>query len=375
MIGFYITLALLFFSGIVISFVLKLNLLDWNNLREEKKLKLEHSQAQFGSFLLFSLLLTANLYFLKQNYKLLILDLIIFLFIITIFIFAPENLSIRFLGSLKFFFLFLGKFFPQIKEKKPENPEDVSEKEIKTYIDVGKEEGILEEKEGLLLENILDFSETLVKEIMTPRTDMVVVSVDSDYGKVKETFMESNFSRLPVIENSLDNIVGILFLKDFFKVNNPEDFNIKEYCRKPYFVPEGKKVENLLKEMQENRISIAIVLDEYGGTQGLVTMEDLLEEIVGELEDEHAVPPILKVSKEFLSLSGKTHIEEVEALTGVEIEKGEYDTLAGFIMHLFGRIPKEGEEISYKTLNFKVETSDNRRIYRVIVKKANEQQK
>lgn len=370
MIGFYITLSLTFFFGIVIAFLLKINLLDWNNLWEGKGLKLEHSKAQFGTFLLFFLVLTLNFLFSRENFKFIIFNSIFFILLILLFFLSSENLAIKFLGGLKLFFFILYKIFPSIKEKKTENQENVSETEIKTYIDVGKEEGILEEKEGLLLENILDFSETLVKEIMTPRTDMVVVSVDSTYEEIKETFMESNFSRLPVMENSLDNIIGILFLKDFFKVSNPEEFEIKSICRKPYFVQEIKRVDNLFKEMQDKHLTIAIVLDEYGGTQGLVTMEDLLEEIVGELEDEHTVPPVIKFAPDSLSLSGKTYIEELEDLTGVEIEKGEYDTLAGFIMHLFGRIPEEGEEISYKTLNFKVETADKRRIYRVLVKKS-----
>lgn len=369
MLGFFITLPLIFFFGIVIAFLLKLNLLDWNNLWEGKEIKLEHSKAQFGTFLLFSLFLTLNFFFCRENPQFLIFDLVIFILLIPLFLLSPENFSLKFLEKLKFFFLILARIFPSIKEKKQESQEDVSEKEIKTYIDVGKEEGILEEKESLLLENILDFSETLVKEIMTPRTDMVVVSVDSTYEEIKETFMESNFSRLPVMENSLDNIIGILFLKDFFKVSNPEEFEIKSICKKPYFVPEIKRVDILFKEMQDRHLTIAIVLDEYGGTQGLVTMEDLLEEIVGELEDEHTVPPVIRFARDSLSLSGKTYIEELEQLTGVEIEKGEYDTLAGFIMHLFGRIPEEGEEISYKTLNFKVETADKRRIYRVLVKK------
>lgn len=369
MILYYITLLAVFFLGILISFLLKLNLLDWNNLWEGKILRLDHSKAQFSTFFLFSLLQILNLYFLKENYKFLIFNGIIYLFIIILFFLVPENLAAKFLSFFEYYFFIIAKVFPPQKEKKQEVQEDVSESEIKTYIDVGKEEGILEEKEGLLLENILDFSETLVKEIMTPRTDMVVVSIDNTYEEVKETFMESNFSRLPVMENSLDNIVGILFLKDFFKVSDPGTFNIKLMMRQPYFVPQIKKVEDLFKEMQEKHISIAIVLDEYGGTQGLVTIEDLLEELVGEIEDEHTIPDIIKVGKGDLSLSGKTHIEEVEQQTGVEIEKGDYDTLAGFLMHLFGRIPEEGEEISYKNLNFKIETADKRRIYRVFVKK------
>jgi len=371
MIYYYINLILLFFFGMTISFLLKLNMLDWNNLWEEKGIKLELSEAQFSTFLLFSLFLTLNFILYKEvNFKinLIFLFSLFFLMVVLRFTVKEENIS-RILFNIKPYFFSLDKIFNTFKKEEKRQEEDVSEKEIKAYIDMGMEQGFLEEKERIMLENIIDFSETLVNEIMTPRTDMVVVSFDSTYEEVKETFMESNFSRLPVIENSLDNIKGIIFLKDFFKIKDPEKFNIKEIIKEANFVPEMKKVSDLLKEMQEKHFSISIVIDEYGGTLGLVTMEDLLEELIGEIEDEHTIPEKIILGKDSFSFAGKTHIEEVEELIGIEIEKGDYDTLAGFLIHLFGKIPEENQEIAYKGYNFRIEIADKRRIYRVLVKK------
>jgi len=354
-----------------ISFLLKLNMLDWNNLWEEKGIKLELSEAQFSTFLLFSLFLTLNFILYKEvNFKinLILLFSLFFLMVVLRFTVKEENI-LRILFNIKPYFFSLDKIFNTFKKEEKRQEEDVSEKEIKAYIDMGMEQGFLEEKERIMLENIIDFSETLVNEIMTPRTDMVVVSFDSTYEEVKETFMESNFSRLPVIENSLDNIKGIIFLKDFFKIKDSEKFNIKEIIKEANFVPEMKKVSDLLKEMQEKHFSISIVIDEYGGTLGLVTMEDLLEELIGEIEDEHTIPEKIILGKDSFSFAGKTHIEEVEELIGIEIEKGDYDTLAGFLIHLFGKIPEENQEIAYKGYNFRIEIADKRRIYRVLVKK------
>jgi len=371
MIYYYINLILLFFFGMTISFLLKLNMLDWNNLWEEKGIKLELSEAQFSTFLLFSLFLTLNFILYKEvNFKinLILLFSLFFLMVVLRFTVKEENI-LRILFNIKPYFFSLDKIFNTFKKEEKRQEEDVSEKEIKAYIDMGMEQGFLEEKERIMLENIIDFSETLVNEIMTPRTDMVVVSFDSTYEEVKETFMESNFSRLPVIENSLDNIKGIIFLKDFFKIKDSEKFNIKEIIKEANFVPEMKKVSDLLKEMQEKHFSISIVIDEYGGTLGLVTMEDLLEELIGEIEDEHTIPEKIILGKDSFSFAGKTHIEEVEELIGIEIEKGDYDTLAGFLIHLFGKIPEENQEIAYKGYNFRIEIADKRRIYRVLVKK------
>ncbi len=370
MIIYYINLLFLLLFGIIASFLLKLNIFSWNNIWEEKKIQLELSKAQFSTFLLFSFLLITNFVFCNSIniHKKIIFALTIILLMIFFYLITKEEKISKILLKFKIYFFILNAILPSTEKKEIED-ENISLKEIKTYIDVGMEKGILEEKDRIMLENIIDFSETLVNEIMTPRTDMVVVSQNSTYDEIKEIFMESKFSRLPVIENSLDNIKGVIFLKDFFKVKNPENFQINNILKEVNFVPEMKKVSDLLKEMQEKHISISIVVDEYGGTLGLVTMEDLLEELIGEIEDEHAIPETIRLDKDSFSFAGKTHIEEVEEIIGIEIEKGDYDTLAGFLIHLFGGIPEEKQEIAYKGYNFKIETADKRRIYRVFVKK------
>lgn len=372
MIFFFISFAITLFFLIIFSLLLKLNLFSWNNLWGGEDFEIQLSIIQFTTFLSFLSFFILSLLFFPFKEKYIYLNLVIFLFSAFFYILISEDTVLKILSKLKKIFILMGKIIPFQKVKKTEELEDVSENEIKAYIDIGKEQGILEEKETIMLENILDFSETLVKEIMTPRADMVVVSTESSYQEIRETFVESNFSRLPVIENSLDNIKGVLFLKDFFKIENENDFDIKKILKEVHFVPEVKKVPDLLKEMQDKHLTISIVLDEYGGTQGLVTMEDLLEELIGEIEDEHAIPDIIKMSKDTFSIAGKTHIEEVEDLIDIKFEKGDYDTLAGFLIYLFGTIPEENQEIAYKGFNFKIETADKRRIYRALVKKYGE---
>lgn len=372
MIFFFISFAITLFILSIFSLLLKLNLFTWNNLWGEEDFEIQLSIIQFTTFLSFLIFFILSLLFFPFKEKYVYLSLIIFLFSAFFYIFISEEKAFKILLKFKIIFILIGKIIPFQKAKKTEEIEEASENEIKAYIDIGKEQGILEEKETIMLENILDFSETLVKEIMTPRADMVVISIDSSYKEIRETFVESNFSRLPVIENSLDNIKGILFLKDFFKIENENNFDIKKILKKAHFVPEAKKVPDLLKEMQDKHLTISIVLDEYGGTQGLVTMEDLLEELIGEIEDEHAIPDIIKMSKDTFSIAGKTHIEEVEDFIKIKFEKGDYDTLAGFLIYLFGTIPEENQEIAYKGFNFKIETADKRRIYRVLVKKYEE---
>lgn len=370
MIFFLLSFILLIFFGIILSFLLKLNIFLWNNLWEKENYEVQLPKIQILAFLFFLIFFILNIFFMPQNYhsKYYIFVLILFLVLIYIFLFVSEQFILKLLSKIRFVFVFFDEIIPSKKSKKMED-EDISEKDRKIYIDMGMEQGILEEKEGIMLENLFDFSETLVKEIMTPRTDMVVTTLNSTYDEIKETFIESNFSRLPVIEDSLDNIKGILFLKDLFKVENPKYFDIQQIIRPAHFVPEMKRVQDLLKEMQENHLTISIVMDEYGGTSGIVTMEDLLEELIGEIEDEHTIPDIITMSKDTFSIAGKTHIEAVEDLLKIEIEKGDYDTIAGFLIHLFGTIPEENQEVSYKEHIFKIETADKRRIYRVLVKK------
>ncbi len=366
MILFLLILGLFF--AITLSFLIKLDILSWNKLWMEKGINITLSKTQFFTFLIFLIIFFFNIYLLKNDLKYLALTLILtFLIPLISFFLIPSKILEKFLEKIYFYFYFLNYFFPS-KEKKEEDEEKVTDMEKEIFIDMGMEHGILEEKEKKMVENLLDFTETMVKEVMTPRLDIVYILINASYDEIRETFLESKFSRLLVAEESLDNIAGIIFLKDFFKILEPSNFNIREILRAPYLVPETKNVYDLLKEMQNNHLSIAIIVDEYGITQGLVTLEDLVEEIVGEIEDEHTIPDII-TDKGIYSIAGKAHIEEIENLLGIEVEKGDYSTIAGFLINLFGRIPEEEDEISYKGYNFKVDVADKRRIYRISIKK------
>ncbi len=364
----FLLLILGLFFALILSFLLKLDILSWNKLWMEKEINVNLSKTQFFTFLIFLIIFFSNIYLSKNNTKHIILTVIlIFILQILSFFIFPTKIIEKFLEKIYLYFYFLNYLFPS-KGKKEEDEEKVTDMEKEIFIDMGMEHGILEEKEKKMMENLLDFTETMVKEVMTPRLDIVYISINASYDEIRETFLESKFSRLPVAEESLDNISGIIFLKDFFKILEPSNFNIREILRTPYLVPETKNVYDLLKEMQSNHLSIAIVVDEYGITQGLVTLEDLVEEIVGEIEDEHTIPDII-IDKGIYSIAGKAHIEEVENLLGIEVEKGDFSTIAGFLINIFGRIPEEGDEISYKGYNFKVDVADKRRIYRISIKK------
>jgi CBS domain containing-hemolysin-like protein len=279
--------------------------------------------------------------------------------------------------ALPFFALLdrlLGPVFPRKEDEREEaRPEDEpTESELKTYIDMGMEEGIFEGgEEARMMESVLDFSDTLVREVMMPRTDMVTVASDAPFDAVMDAFVRSHYSRLPVTGRSLDDITGIVHLKDFVRMMKAEPLpSAASLLRPAVLVPETKRVRDLLREMREGRHGMAIVVDEYGGTAGLVTLEDLLEEIVGEIEDEEGIPPIVEVARGKWSVAGKVHIEELSETLGLEVKSPEVDTVAGFLIAQLGRIPKKGDTVQAPGAEFTVETADERRVYRVLVRKA-----
>ena len=258
-------------------------------------------------------------------------------------------------------------------KEEPEEPGPAGEPtdtELKTYIDMGMEHGILEAGETQMLESLLDFSDTLVREVMTPRSDMVTVASGLEFQEVLDTFIQSHFSRLPVTGKSLDDVTGIVYLKDFVRVMKNEPRPAWTGMPHPaMLVPETKRVKDLMKEMREGHLGMAIVVDEYGGTAGLVTLEDLLEEIVGEIEDEQVIPPLMEVAKGKWSVAGKVHIEELSEALGLDLENPEVDTVAGFISAQLGRIPRTGDTVAAMGAEFTVESADERRVYRVLVRK------
>jgi putative hemolysin len=244
----------------------------------------------------------------------------------------------------------------------------ITQSEFKTLVKVGEEEGVIEVEEKEMIDNVFGLGDTKASDVMTPRTDMVAVPIDASYEEVKGIFLSTNFTRIPVYKDSTDNIEGIIHLKDLaFKDIN--DFDISKYLREVYFTYETKPTSELFKEMRSKSIPIAIVIDEYGGTSGIVSLEDLIEEIVGDITDEYDEDnrEIEVVKEDEYIVLGSTRIDYLNDMIGVNIESEDSDTIGGYIMELTGRIPEQGEIVQDDGVKFIIETIDKNRIERVKV--------
>ena len=245
--------------------------------------------------------------------------------------------------------------------------EVVTEEEIKMMIDQGEEKGTIEKGERQLLNNVFEFNDIIVSEVMTPRTDIYAIDINDNVKDLLDEMDEFKYSRIPVYEESIDDIKGILFIKDIIKpLKNKEPIDIKKIMREPYFVPESKDIDELFKEMQQNKVQMAIAIDEYGGTAGLITMEDIIEELVGNILDEYDEedPDIKKIDDNTFILSGTLTSYEIKKLFNVEIPEGDYETLSGYLLDRLGRIPDENEHpvIEDDNLTYKVEEMEDKRI-------------
>lgn len=248
------------------------------------------------------------------------------------------------------------------------NSSGFSEEELKTLIDLSEESGSIENEEKEMISSIMDFGDTSVKEIMVPRIDMITIKHDAELNDLLDVAKESHYSRIPVYEERIDNIIGLVFIKDLIAyINNDRLANvtIKSLLHDCFYVPEQKKIQDLLKEFQSQKMHMAIVVDEYGGTSGLVTLEDILEEIVGEIQDEYDTedPLYTLVDDSTFIIDGKMPIEEFNNLLPVEIpDEDDIETISGFIHHLTGKLPEEGDIITHENLSFTIEKVDQRRI-------------
>ena len=247
----------------------------------------------------------------------------------------------------------------------------VSEEEIRSMAQVGSEEGSIEEGERDLIHSIFEFGDTIVREVMVPRPDIVAVEDTQPLREVQALVLTHGYSRVPVYHEDLDIIVGICYAKDVLKAihQGKQDSPLTEVVREAHFVPETKKVAELLREMQKEKFHIAIVPDEYGSVSGLVTLEDLLEELVGEIADEYdqEEPEIAEVEPGVYRVSGKASIDDVNELLETELPDEGWDTVAGFVLDLFGKIPSEGEDQAYQGLAFRAEEVQGRRIAKVLI--------
>ncbi|MBU7014043.1 MAG: HlyC/CorC family transporter [Theionarchaea archaeon] len=245
----------------------------------------------------------------------------------------------------------------------------LTEEEFKTFLTIAEEEGSLEEEERERIYNVFEFSDTVAREVMTPRTDMVCLDVETSLEDAKNLIVKSGFSRIPVYEDNVDHIVGILYAKDLLRTKGKTV--LRDLLRDPYFIPETKKVDELLEKMQKSKVHLAIVVDEYGGTAGIVTIEDLLEEIVGEIFDEYDVTriPIRVLDDHTVLINGMVPIDEVNELLNVNIPENGFETIGGFMLDQFGHIPEEGEKITYNGVDFAVFQTDKVRIMKVKAKR------
>ena len=250
--------------------------------------------------------------------------------------------------------------------------EVVTEEEIKMMIDEGEEKGTIEKGERVLLNNVFEFNDIIVSEIMTPRTDMYAIDINDDIKNWLDEVDEYKYSRIPVYDESVDDIKGILFVKDILKpLKDNEEIDIKRLMREPYFVPESKDIDELFREMQQNKVQMAIVIDEYGGTAGLITMEDIIEELVGNIFDEYddEEVDVKKIDDNTYILDGTLTSYELKKIFDVELPEGDYETLSGYLLEKLGRIPDEDEHpvIEDVKLTYKVEEMEDKRIKSVKV--------
>ena len=249
----------------------------------------------------------------------------------------------------------------------------VSEEEIKALVETGEEQGVLEETERDMIRSIFDLGDKQVHELMVPRTEIIAVDVTTPPEELLERVVLAGHSRIPIYEGSADQIIGVLYVKDVFRriARGEGSPALRELLRPAHFVPETKMVDELLREMQRQKNHMAIVVDEYGGTAGLVTLEDIVEEIVGEIRDEYDAEQelVVPVSEREALVDGRAPFEDIRETFALEdLEpSGDYDTLGGFIVHELGRFPKAGEEVRRSGVRFVVETVEGRRIRRVRV--------
>lgn len=264
-------------------------------------------------------------------------------------------------------------FFIKIFGGNPAGGDDekVTEEEIRMMMEVGEERGVIQDSEKEMIDNIFEFDNKHVSEIMTHRTDIDGIPVDSDLEYVLYVMNRDKYTRVPVYSENLDNIVGILHVKDLLEYtqNNAKDFSLEKITRSAYFVPESKRTDELFKEMQKNKVHLAVVIDEYGGTAGIVTIEDLLEEIVGNIFDEYDIEQkdIEYLENDTYVFDGAISLDRVEEVLDEELPADDFDTLGGFILKLLGRIPKVDEKpvVQYENIVFRVTEMEGMRIAKV----------
>lgn len=253
--------------------------------------------------------------------------------------------------------------------------EQMTEGELRTIVDVSVEDGVIEKEEKSMINNVVDFGDSKAKDVMIPRADMILVSVDASFDEVYGLFNEEHYSRLPVYDDNKDSVIGILYMKDLFLYQNRADkkeqaFSVRNIMREPFFVYEYQKTSSIMADMREHFVSLAIVLDEYATAVGLITVEDLIEEIVGEIRDEFDMDElelVTKLEENRYEIDGAVKLSDLEDSIGVKLESENYDSLGGYVIELLDHLPTEGETVKKDGITLKVVSMDKNRIDRVAI--------
>ena len=292
-----------------------------------------------------------------------------------------ENMALAYIGVISFLVTLLtpvifivntvAKFVISIFNKNGDDNNAVTEEELRAMVEYSHEEGVIENEEKKMIVNVVDFGDTVAGDIMVPRVDMVMVDEKSSYEEILQVFREERYTRIPVYEETPDNVIGILNVKDFLLIEDKENFIMKELLREPLYTYEHKKTSALMMDMRKTGANIVIVLDEYGITAGLITLEDMLEEIVGEIRDEFDADEdegITKVSDLEYLIDGSTNLDDINDRIGLSLSSEEYESIGGLIMEKLGRLPVEGEIINFDNIVLTVKKMDHARIEKVCLK-------
>ena len=292
-----------------------------------------------------------------------------------------EKMALSYIGVISFLVTLLtpvifivntvAKFVISIFNKNGDDNNAVTEEELRAMVEYSHEEGVIENEEKKMIVNVVDFGDTVAGDIMVPRVDMVMVDEKSSYEEILQVFREERYTRIPVYEETPDNVIGILNVKDFLLIEDKENFIMKELLREPLYTYEYKKTSALMMDMRKTGANIVIVLDEYGITAGLITLEDMLEEIVGEIRDEFDADEdegITKVSDLEYLIDGSTNLDDINDRIGLSLSSEEYESIGGLIMEKLGRLPVEGEIINFDNIVLTVKKMDHARIEKVCLK-------
>ncbi|MDD6572879.1 MAG: hemolysin family protein [Thermoflexaceae bacterium] len=253
--------------------------------------------------------------------------------------------------------------------------QSITENELRTIVEVSHEEGVIETEEKQMINNVFDFGDSQARDVMIPRIDMTFADINSTYQEIIDIFRSEKYTRLPVYEGTTDNVVGIINVKDLLLYDSHEDFNVRDILREPYYAYEFKKTSELMEELKKTSNNITIVLDEYGSTVGMITLEDLLEEIVGEIRDEYDEDEkdlIEKISDTEYVIAGMTKLDDFNELVGTHLESEEYDSVGGLVIELLDRLPEEGDRITLPGIELDVDKVDKNRIELIHVYLKNE---